>query len=288
MWPGSCLLLAIVGGCVVGLWARVPAGSDMATEDTTAVPTHASLKARIPAMPALWAVGLAVLLVAQLTVGINHGTAGGLTHVASAAPPPSATPLAPARTILRGPDDTDPYMVSWQGQDVIYTSEGTTFLNVPVRVGMPGHWGPVTDALPRLPHWATGGATWAPDVHQVAGGWALYFTALLRGAPTPTHCIGDAFSSSPTGPFVATDRPFICQLDHRGSIDARVIVDSGHLVMLWKSEDNANPGVPGPDQNGYTGIYSQYPQCRRSHPARSGRQDPESFAAVGRHHRRGA
>ena len=27
--------------------------------------------------------------------------------------------------------------------------------------------------------------------------------------------------------------------------------------MLWKSEDNANPGVPGPDQNGYTGIYSQ-------------------------------
>ena len=28
--------------------------------------------------------------------------------------------------------------------------------------------------------------------------------------------------------------------------------------MLWKSEDNANPGVPGPDQNGYTGIYTQH------------------------------
>ena len=27
--------------------------------------------------------------------------------------------------------------------------------------------------------------------------------------------------------------------------------------MLWKSEDNANPGVPGPDQNGPTGIYAQ-------------------------------
>ena len=27
--------------------------------------------------------------------------------------------------------------------------------------------------------------------------------------------------------------------------------------MLWKSEDNANPDVPGPDQNGPTGIYSQ-------------------------------
>ena len=27
--------------------------------------------------------------------------------------------------------------------------------------------------------------------------------------------------------------------------------------MLWKSEDNANPTVPGPDQNGVTGIYAQ-------------------------------
>jgi hypothetical protein len=27
--------------------------------------------------------------------------------------------------------------------------------------------------------------------------------------------------------------------------------------MLWKSEDNANPHVPGPDQNGQTGIYAQ-------------------------------
>ena len=27
--------------------------------------------------------------------------------------------------------------------------------------------------------------------------------------------------------------------------------------MLWKSEDNANPDVPGPDQNGRTGLYAQ-------------------------------
>jgi hypothetical protein len=29
------------------------------------------------------------------------------------------------------------------------------------------------------------------------------------------------------------------------------------LVMYWKSEDNANPGYPGPDQNGRTGIWAQ-------------------------------
>lgn len=245
--------LAIVGGCVAGLWARPAAASGTQTQGAGAVPPRRWGLA----VPTMWALALTVLVSAQLIVGINHGTAGGLEHVESAAPRPSAAPFAPARTILSGGDATDPYMLSWQGRDVIYTSEGTTFLNVPVRVGAPGHWGPATDALPHLPRWAMAGATWAPDVHQVSGGWALYFSALVRGATMPTHCIGAAFSSSPTGPFVATDRPFICQLDHRGSIDARVFDDGGHLVMLWKSEDNANPHVPGPDQNGETGIYAQ-------------------------------
>ncbi|HWD55078.1 MAG TPA: glycoside hydrolase family 43 protein [Acidimicrobiales bacterium] len=266
--------LAIAGGCVVGLWARGPAETETETGTGTetvpraeqgpagpagpaAVTSPAQPGRRGTAVPAFWAVALVVLLVLQLTVGLDRGSAGGLAHVQSAAPARSATPLAPARTILRGPDVTDPYMVQWQGHDLIYASQGTSFLNVPVRAGTPGHFGPPTDALPHLPSWATGGATWAPDVHQVAGGWALYFTSLLRGAAVPTHCIGAAFGSSPTGPFVATDRPFICQLDHRGSIDARVFVDAGKLIMLWKSEDNANPHVPGPDQGGPTGIYAQ-------------------------------
>jgi hypothetical protein len=93
----------------------------------------------------------------------------------------------------------------------------------------------------------------------VAGGWALYFTALVKGASPPIHCIGSAFAATPAGPFVPAAGPFICQPAHRGSIDARVFVAPGHqLVMLWKSDDNANPRVPGPDQGGDTGIYSQY------------------------------
>jgi hypothetical protein len=91
----------------------------------------------------------------------------------------------------------------------------------------------------------------------VAGGWALYFTSLLHGAAAPTHCIGAAFAATPVGPFRPVTRPFICQLAHRGSIDARIVGYRGRLVMLWKSDDNANPGLPGPDQGGLTGIYAQ-------------------------------
>jgi hypothetical protein len=199
-----------------------------------------------------------VLVVVQTSVGFARDAGGGLAVAQSNAPPPTSTPLAPARYILTGPDVTDPYMLEWRGTYYIYTSEGTSTLNVPVRSGpKPGRWGAPSDALPQLPSWAEGGLTWAPDVHQVAGGWALYFSALLRGSNPQIHCIGAAYGSSPVGPFVAAAHPLVCQLDHRGSIDPRVFVDGSRLVLLWKSDDNANPYVPGPDQNGATGIYSQ-------------------------------
>jgi beta-xylosidase len=213
------------------------------------------------AVPVVLGLAVTALIVTQVAIGSSSEAAGGggAARIETDAPAPSRTPDAPARYILKGPDVTDPFMMTWHGRYYIYTSEGTSYMNVPVRVGSRiGHWGKAINALPHLPHWASGGLMWAPDVHQVAGGWALYFTTLLRGVSPPTHCIGSAFSSSPTGPFIPTQQPFICQLDHRGSIDARVLVDGSRLVMLWKSEDNANPDVPGPDQNGYTGIYTQY------------------------------
>ena len=192
---------------------------------------------------------------------------------------------APGRQILTGPDPTDPFMLTIGNRYYLYTSEGTTrstYRCGPVR---PGRGPAPLDVLPHLPAWATGGATWAPDVHQVTGGWALYFTALLRGEPRPTASVPP--SRRPPGPFVATDRPFICQLDHRGSIDARVIVDSGRLVMLWKSEDNANPAYQVPTRTATPGSIrnTSVPTVA---PCSAGRQDPGSFAAVGRHHRRGA
>jgi GH43 family beta-xylosidase len=212
---------------------------------------------------ALWVVGVVVLIAAQLVVGSNQRAAGvtrATRAIQSAEPPPSTTLEAPGRIILAGDEDaTDPYMLKIKDRYYLFTSEGTTFMNAPLWIGTKlGHWSSPIDVLPNLPGWAQGGLTWAPDVQKVAGGWALYFTALLRGVNPYTHCIGSAFARSPTGPFVPAAHPFICQLAHRGSIDARVFVEAdGHLVMQWKSEDNANPSVPGPDQDGFTGIYAQ-------------------------------
>jgi len=198
--------------------------------------------------------------VIAVQVGVGSGVrAGSATRATDTEPAHTTQPQSPGRTILTGADYTDPYMVKAGGRYLLYTSEGSTFLNVPLWIGTrPGRWQTLVDALPTLPAWAHGGSTWAPDVQRVTGGWALYFTTLVQGIDPETRCIGAAFSSSPRGPFVATDHPFICQLDHRGSIDARVIVEPGNrLVMLWKSDDNADPSTPGPDQDGLTGIYAQ-------------------------------
>jgi len=243
--------LALFGGCVAGL-ASMPARPSPETTPHPRIPGAGTAVAG-------WVAVVVVVMVAQLAVGANQ-TAGGAVRARTTPPPPSATPESPGQIILRGPEDaTDPFMLKTGGRYYLYASEGTTFMNVPLRTGRrPGQWGPPVDVLPHLPAWAEGGLTWAPDVHQVAGGWALYFSSLLKGVSPYTHCIGSAFSRSPAGPFIPTDRPFVCQRDHRGSIDARVFVEAGnHLVLLWKSEDNANPSVPGPDQNGYTGIYAQ-------------------------------
>ena len=242
--------VALLGGCVVGLATRAPGATDP--------PSVAGRGVMRAAVPLAWGLAVAVLVTVQISVGFAREAGGGLTVAEINAPPPTPTPSAPARYILTGPDVTDPYMLEWHGSYYIYTSEGTSVLNVPVRRGpKPGLWGPPSDALPRLPGWAEGGLTWAPDVRHVAGGWALYFTALLRGVHPQTHCIGAAYGSSPAGPFVPSDHPLVCQLDHRGSIDPRVFADGSHLVLLWKSDDNANPYVGGPDQGGNTAIYAQ-------------------------------
>jgi len=230
---------------------------------------------RIRVSSAWWAACVIVLVAAQLVLGSGQ-RAGGATHAAhpahathvisatrasqSAEPTPLITTYVPGRVILTDHyDATDPFMLKVDGLYFLYTSEGSTFLNVPLWIGTkPGHWDGLIDAMPTLPGWADAGLTWAPDVQKVAGGWALYFSAQMRGVLPSTHCIGSAFARSPTGPFTAAARPFICQLAHRGSIDARVVVEAdGHLVVVWKSEDNANPTVPGPDQGGDTGIYAQ-------------------------------
>ena len=252
--------VALLGGCAAGLALTPPgpSGPEPGPGGGAGPRGGGQPERRSRRAAALWAV--AVLAVVAVQVGVGAGArAGGAARASDAEPPHTTHSDRPGRTILTGADPTDPYMVKTGGRYLLYTSEGTSFLNVPLWIGSrPGRWQKLVDALPTLPAWAHGGSTWAPDVQQVTGGWALYFTTLVQGVTPETRCIGAAFSSSPLGPFVATDRPFICQLDHRGSIDARVIVEPGNrLVMLWKSDDNADPSTPGPDQDGLTGIYAQ-------------------------------
>lgn len=256
--------IGLLGGCTAGL-AAVPVlhpppevtGVDGTGGDS---PDRRQVRhgLRSQALAAVaWTVVVVAVVATQGLIG-DARTAGGTARTVVVEPPHTTDPAAPARQILTGPDPTDPFMLRYDGRYYLYTSEGTTFLNVPLRTGpRPGVWSAPHDVLPTLPAWAAGGLTWAPDVQQVRGGWALYFTALVKGLDPPTHCVGSAFARSPSGPFVASPTPFICQLDHRGTIDARVITTPDGLVMLSKSEDNANPSVPGPDQDGPTGIYAQ-------------------------------
>jgi hypothetical protein len=155
-------------------------------------------------------------------------------------PPASPDPLAPGTAVPASADQSDPYLLVAEGRYFLYTSGAPGTLNVPVAWSTDfASWSPATEALPALPTWATPGYTWAPDVHRFGSTWELYFTAMLRGSSPATECIGSASGASPTGPFVASPTPFICQLGLGGSIDPRVFTDaSGAHWMLWKSDQN--------------------------------------------------
>jgi hypothetical protein len=114
--------------------------------------------------------------------------------------------------------------------------------NVPTAVSSDlVHWYRIADALPVLPSWATPNRTmtWAPAAQRVAGGWDLYFST--EDAATRTECIGAAFATDPTGPFVdRSATPLVCQAGIGGSIDPSVVRDvPGGPALVWKNDGNA-------------------------------------------------
>lgn len=101
-------------------------------------------------------------------------------------------------------------------------------------------WKKGPDAMPDLASWVTPGDTWAPEVlHREGGGYILYYTA--ASTAEGRQCLGRAVSDLPEGPFVDRDeRPFVCQPDEGGSIDASPFVDEdGTPYLLWKNDGNA-------------------------------------------------
>lgn len=153
-------------------------------------------------------------------------------------PPPALTPgSAPPATTVRYPQDfPDPFVFRagafWYA---LSTQRGLNTVPV-IRSADLVHWEDRGNALPRLPGWSRFGATWAPSVLAVPGGFVLYYTA--ADATTGLQCLSQAFSPLPDGPYVdVSTGPFICQTDRGGSIDSSPFRDEhGRPWLTWKSE----------------------------------------------------
>jgi hypothetical protein len=177
--------------------------------------------------------------------------------------PPTSTPNSPGIVIASSNqlDLPDPFLLAAQGQYFMYMSTAffdPTRSNIPMLVGGPGHWGPVSEALPVLPSWAVpaseGGFVWDPYVVYLDGRYLMYFSPQLRSDPIktnePMHCLAVATSSSPQGPFVPVPGPpLLCQTSLGGDIDVEQISDPNEPwapgetnYLVWKSDDNNLPG----------------------------------------------
>ena len=202
---------------------------------------------------------------ACLVVVVTATIGGAIRATAVTQPRPTTTPDAPGIILASSHqlDLPDPFLLSAHGRYYLYFSTAfndPNHANVPELSGEPGHWGPVSDAMPKVPAWAVpasaGGSTWDPYVVQLGQRYVMYFATTLRhGAfthPThPTHCIGVAVSVSPEGPFVPVGRePLLCQdFLLGGDIDAQLFQDphgprgpAHHNYLVWKSDNNNLPG----------------------------------------------
>ena len=226
---------------------------------------------RAPRRPVVAAVAVTGVVLALSLTRAGSGRRA-VTSPASAGSPTAHPPVAGLPTL--GPstavevdnpdlnDVGDPYVLavpagSAGGPAAGYVMYWTTdwAANVPTAVSTDLiHWRRVADSLPTLPTWAmlvrppgswsappgTSTMTWGPTVHQVSGGWALYYST--EDASTQRECLGVALSSSPTGPFSDTSSvPLVCQGDLGGDIDPSVVVPApGQLALVWKNDGNAN------------------------------------------------
>ncbi|MFC9973735.1 family 43 glycosylhydrolase [Spirillospora sp. NPDC127200] len=161
------------------------------------------------------------------------------------APAGTATPLAapgysPLKPVVPG-GFADP-MVLKVGE--VYYAYGTNngAATLPVATA-PAPTGPWTaspgDGLARLPSWAVGGWTWAPEVVpplRDGDPYLLYFSARAREGNV--QCVGVATAVSPAGPFTPREGgPLVCPRDLGGAIDPASYVEAdGARYLLYKSD----------------------------------------------------
>ncbi|GGT73821.1 family 43 glycosylhydrolase [Actinomadura citrea] len=214
--------------------------------------------AAISALVAL-VVWLAVTVAPQSDgAGARPSTAPGRTGpgTSAGAPPPSpaGSPAAidppgysPAEPVIDG-SFADPTVIKVAGTYFAYgTNNADATMPVATAPSPTGPWKVAPgDGLARLPAWAAGGWTWAPEVvppREASGTYVLYFSA--RRKDGDEQCIGVATSSSPAGPFVPQEgEPLICPLDLGGAIDpASYIEQDGARYLLYKTDDQKSAAI---------------------------------------------
>ncbi len=203
--------------------------------------------------------------------GISPSSAPSVAQQAAATPAPSASqPVAvapsasvspaasptvgPTATPTLGPDEfrnpvidqdfPDPDVLKVGDTYYAYaTNNGSTRVNIQAANSTDlVNWTILPDAMPQPPTWTVPnfGFIWAPEVTTWDEGktYVMYYTA--RDQAADKQCIGVATSTSPEGPFKDNgDKPFVCQTDIGGSIDASSFRDEdGTQYVLWKNDGN--------------------------------------------------
>jgi len=156
----------------------------------------------------------------------------------SAGPSPSAPPGGTYQNPVYQSDFPDPAVLRVGSTFQAYATQGNgkniQTLTSPDLV----HWKPGPDALPSVGRWASTGSTWAPEVIELGGHYALYYVA--HDDRSGKQCVGLAESNAPAGPFTdSSDQPLVCQSDLGGSIDPDPVRGpDGALYLYWKNDGN--------------------------------------------------
>ncbi|KAK2024998.1 glycosyl hydrolase family 43 protein [Colletotrichum zoysiae] len=150
-------------------------------------------------------------------------------------------------------DFPDPALV--KGDDGMWYSFATNSNGKNIQVArasdIAGTWNLLDiDALPEV-GWSSGSNTWAPDVRKLDNGsFIMYYSGEVKDGGG-RHCIGVGISENVTGPYAATNEPWVCPLSQGGAIDASGYYDEPtkkHYV-LYKVDGN-NIGHGGDCNNG--------------------------------------
>lgn len=105
------------------------------------------------------------------------------------------------------------------------------------------HWTSIGSVRPAgQPAWAVSDF-WAPELHEVNGGYVAYFSARKSNG---AFALGTATATSPQGPYTPQSTP-ILEPAAPGAIDVHFFRSSaGTNYLLWKIDGNQTPGNPTP------------------------------------------